>query len=178
MINTKKLWLLALLLLFFDQFTKMIAELKLPYSEEIHFGLSSWMSFVKYYNESTFMLVHNAQVYDVSLFHFQAIYAAIAFVLIYGIWWVSRHPLMKDNLIEVKFALIGLFVTLGGVMGNLTDRMIKGKVVDFLKLNFFTEYEPVINAADIMLYVGLLLILCSWAIIITKCFKNCFLKKK
>lgn len=170
-----KLWVLATALFFFDQLTKVIAEWHLPYDQEIL--VNSWFSILKYYNETTFMLIYDAEMLNMSHVTFTIAYAIIAIIIFLGVFWVSKHKAMRENLIEVKFALIGLFIILAGSMGNLTDRVLRGKVVDFIKINLSDNYEPVINVADIMIYIGLFFIILSWIVIITKCFKNCFLKK-
>jgi signal peptidase II len=64
-------------------------------------------------------------------------------VLVWG-WKSARsHPEMVAPL-----ALI-----LGGALGNLVDRLARGRVVDFLDFHFW----PVFNVADIALTVGVLL---------------------
>lgn len=56
---------------------------------------------------------------------------------------------------------IALGLQLGGALGNLTDRLVRGSVVDFLDLNFWPlERWPVFNLADasIVAGVGLLVV--------------------
>lgn len=173
--NNNKLWLLAIALFFFDQLTKIVADWHLPYDQE--FLIASWVSFLKDYNETTFMLIYDAEMLNMSHSIFTMTYSVIAFIIFIGVVWVSKHKAMRENVIEVKFALSGLFIILAGSMGNLADRIIRGKVVDFVKINLSENYEPVINAADIMIYVGLFFIILSWSVIVTKFLKNCFLKK-
>ena len=45
---------------------------------------------------------------------------------------------------------------IGGAVGNMIDRIIRGFVIDFLKLSFF---PPVCNFADYCLTVGAVLLL-------------------
>ena len=49
---------------------------------------------------------------------------------------------------------------LGGTIGNGLDRIIRGYVIDFIKLNFI--YFPVFNIADISINIGLILIIYSF----------------
>ncbi len=63
-------------------------------------------------------------------------------------------------LYKTKIAFVDLFgfsFILGGTFGNGIDRIIKGYVVDFIKLNFI-EF-PVFNIADISINIGLILII-------------------
>jgi len=53
----------------------------------------------------------------------------------------------------------GLALVLGGVLGNLTDRLFRGAVVDFLDL-FIGHYRwPTFNLADVVITTGALLLL-------------------
>jgi len=53
----------------------------------------------------------------------------------------------------------GLALVLGGVLGNLTDRLFRGAVVDFLDL-FIGHYRwPTFNLADVVITAGALLLL-------------------
>lgn len=60
---------------------------------------------------------------------------------------------------------IALGLQLGGALGNLVDRLLRGSVVDFLDLNFWPFKEwPVFNLADasIVTGAGLLVLVMLW----------------
>jgi signal peptidase II len=61
--------------------------------------------------------------------------------------WLRRGPLRKSE--HVAFALI-----LGGALGNLIDRVMRGYVIDFIHLTHW----PVFNVADICIVLGVLLL--------------------
>lgn len=48
----------------------------------------------------------------------------------------------------------GLSVLLGGILGNVTDRIIYGHVVDFILLGSLTKSSPAFNMADALQWVG------------------------
>lgn len=50
-------------------------------------------------------------------------------------------------------------ILLGGIIGNLIDRIIYGAVVDYLDFNIFGYNFPVFNLADIFIVVGVILII-------------------
>lgn len=50
---------------------------------------------------------------------------------------------------------------LGGVLGNLVDRVMRGYVIDYISLNIFGYYFPVFNFADICIVVSMILIIVS-----------------
>jgi len=61
--------------------------------------------------------------------------------------------------IQERLTHWGLALVLGGVLGNLTDRLFRGAVVDFLDL-FIGRYRwPTFNLADVVITMGALLLL-------------------
>jgi signal peptidase II len=58
----------------------------------------------------------------------------------------------KDN--RLSFSLI-----LGGAAGNLTDRIIRGYVIDFLDVYVGRYHWPAFNVADSALTIGILLLM-------------------
>lgn len=48
----------------------------------------------------------------------------------------------------------GLSVLIGGIMGNVTDRIIHGYVIDFISIKYGTFASPVFNFADAIQWVG------------------------
>jgi len=76
-----------------------------------------------------------------------------------------------------EWARISMTIIIGGALGNLTDRIFRGQVVDFLDFDFFNiqipafkllsfhfsgysmERWPVFNIADIAISVGMVLLL-------------------
>lgn len=57
---------------------------------------------------------------------------------------------------EQWLARLGLAVLIGGALGNLVDRIFAGQVLDFIE----TPLRPgIFNVADVMIYLGLILVL-------------------
>lgn len=52
----------------------------------------------------------------------------------------------------------GLSLLVGGIFGNVLDRIINGYVVDFISFDFFNWHTPVWNMADMIQWVGYLFI--------------------
>lgn len=175
-IDNKNLWFGTILVFLFDQVTKIWALNRLPFSEEV--VSKSWFSLYRIYNESTIMLNLDAENYNISVVEFRLIYAVIAVCLTLGILWVTNQPALNENKIEAELAKSGLFIILGAMLGNLTDRIFRQGVIDFIKLDMFENTVPILNIADIMIYVGVFAIIIAWVIIIFKIIKNCFSFKK
>ena len=64
-------------------------------------------------------------------------------------WHVYKEIRYKD-----KAELISLTLFSAGTLGNLIERILNGKVVDYIKLEYFNF--PVFNAFDIMICLGIL----------------------
>jgi signal peptidase II len=63
---------------------------------------------------------------------------------------------MVIALVPIKslFLRAGLPILVGGIMGNVTDRFIRGMVVDFIAFNFNLHSTPIMNMADICQWIG------------------------
>jgi signal peptidase II len=73
-------------------------------------------------------------------------FSAIALVVVSVLLWKNHHAHLATG--------IGLSLILGGALGNLWDRLARGRVVDFL-LFYFRRYQwPVFNLADSAIVVG------------------------
>ncbi len=56
---------------------------------------------------------------------------------------------------------IGMALLLGGIIGNVWDRIIWGHVVDFISFRFGTWSSPIFNIADAIQWVGHILVMYS-----------------
>ncbi len=74
--------------------------------------------------------------------------------------------------IKTKLECIGISMTIGGIFGNLLDRVIYGKVTDFLSFKFGSYNFPVFNLADTFICIGILLLLIEYIITYKRGEKN------
>ncbi len=78
---------------------------------------------------------------------------AITAIAVVG-YYLARTP-PSDRLSLLSFGLL-----LGGIMGNLVDRMMNGYVIDFLTLHWKDQFAwPTFNVADAAITTGVLIIL-------------------
>ena len=74
----------------------------------------------------------------------------IGFIVCAAVVYYYLKYCRKDAFMTVCLALI-----LGGSLGNLCDRVLRGSVVDYIDFRFF----PVFNFADVAINIGVLLII-------------------
>jgi len=73
-------------------------------------------------------------------------FSAIAIVIVAVLLWKQARPL---GITGVALSLI-----LGGAAGNLWDRVVSGRVVDFLLVYYKSYQWPVFNLADSAIVIG------------------------
>ncbi len=74
------------------------------------------------------------------------LFSVAALVIVTALLWRNSHSL--------NTTAIGLSLILGGAIGNLWDRLLSGRVVDFL-LFYVGQYQwPAFNVADSAIVVG------------------------
>ena len=80
------------------------------------------------------------------------VFSVVALIVVLTLLWRNTHTLATTGL--------GLALILGGAVGNLWDRLLTGRVVDFLLFYLGSYAWPAFNVADsaIVLGAGLLVI--------------------
>lgn len=74
------------------------------------------------------------------------LFSVVALIVVTALLWRNSHSMMTTG--------IGLALILGGAIGNLWDRLLNGRVVDFL-LFYVGQYQwPAFNVADSAIVVG------------------------
>ena len=65
--------------------------------------------------------------------------------------------LIKD--VKGYFQMIGVSMLIGGIIGNLYDRVVYHKVIDFLSFRFGSYNFPIFNLADSFICIGVLILI-------------------
>jgi signal peptidase II len=74
------------------------------------------------------------------------LFSLVALVIVSALLWKNSHSMTTTG--------VGLALILGGALGNLWDRLLSGRVVDFL-LFYVGQYQwPAFNVADSAIVVG------------------------
>lgn len=83
-----------------------------------------------------------------------AIVTAAAIVASVFIIWYLRKVRERELTLRLSLALI-----LGGAVGNLIDRVLFGRVVDFFDFQIMGYHWPIFNVADSSVTIGMILFL-------------------
>lgn len=73
--------------------------------------------------------------------------------LLFFIKFINDNRILT-NLDNISFGLI-----IGGIVGNLIDRLIRTYVIDFFSFNMFGYHFPVFNVADTLIVVAVILLI-------------------
>ena len=74
------------------------------------------------------------------------LFSIVALVIVSALLWRSSHTMTASA--------VGLSLILGGALGNLWDRVLNGRVVDFLLVYIGSYQWPAFNVADSAIVVG------------------------
>ncbi|MBR2827629.1 MAG: signal peptidase II [Bacilli bacterium] len=82
-------------------------------------------------------------------------------ILISVIFLLFLNNFIKKEKNFTKLSILSLGMIMGGVFGNLLDRMIYKSVIDYLSFHLINYDFPIFNLADIFITVGTGLLLLS-----------------
>jgi signal peptidase II len=140
----RRLWLVALIIYVLDQVTKTWVAAKIPFPT---YGPPWHVEVIPGF----FNLVHvgnTGAAWSILSGRGPWLAALAVFTLIAIYWW--RHTLgLRSRFVQLCFG--GLC---GGTVGNLTDRILHGHVIDFLDFHFGRYAYPSFNVADMGIVCG------------------------
>ncbi len=131
----------AMIVTFVDQFTKYLVVKNLFLHESVKI-LGDYIKITFLYNEKGLFGLS----FGPSWIYYILPVAGIAFV----IYLISKT--------DSKFYLVLLGVILGGGMGNIIDRVVKGKVVDFIDMGIGNLRWYTFNVADASIVISVIII--------------------
>lgn len=142
---------IALVILILDQVTKIWidSDMKLYESIPVIDGFFN-LTYVRNTGAAFSMLNDLSEAYRVPFFASVAVVASIAIV-----YFVHTTPASQ------KVVLVACGCVLGGALGNLTDRLAYGSVIDFLDVYYGAWHWPAFNVADTFISIGVGLLLLS-----------------
>ncbi len=138
----RKIFGLATLTLFIDQVTKIIMNILMQSGDKI--------PIIK--NFFALELIENYGA-AWSVFNYKVELLIVASIIALFIVYRYMYSFKKNKRNNLAFGIL-----LGGIFGNLIDRIFLGYVRDFLSFQFFSYHYPIFNVADIAIVVGVLLL--------------------
>lgn len=141
--NREGIYSVAAILLIFDQLIKLLVRSKVSLMEEI----SVIPGFFSIYH-----LENTGGAF--SIFSGATIVLIVLSVLVLA--FIHCYVITDEKM--TKWRIFGLGIVIGGIVGNLVDRLLYGAVVDYLSFNIFGYEFPVFNLADVGITIGFLIL--------------------
>ena len=145
--NLKKFIIGVILILFLtillDQLTKYIAFIVL-FKEKQVLIINHYLNFRPVWNDGI----------SFGMLQGYGNFGRISFIIIaisISLWIILYSR--KLNII----GFVGYNMIAGGALGNVIDRLIHGKVIDFIDLHYEEYHWPTFNMADSFIFIGVLL---------------------
>ena len=140
----KKVALLSLIVLVFDQILKFIIRSKLVLNETINV-IANFFNITYVENDGAAWNILSGN---------KIILILIALLVLFFIFY---YFIFNKKLNKIDVITYSLFI--GGLLGNLWDRIFIGRVIDYLDFKIFGYNFPVFNLADICIVLGVLIII-------------------
>ncbi len=135
-------FIIIAVLLFVDQFIKILVDFNMQFGERIE--VLNFLSLEKLYNFGISFSVLNGSTY---------------LIIILSIVALSYLVYLKKDYLNTSFINIGLLLVFIGGVGNLIDRVQNGYVIDYLKLDVLKINFPIFNLADIFVSIGFVMVI-------------------
>jgi signal peptidase II len=141
-------YLLSLVVIIIDQWTKWLAQTNLAFHEPIPV-IEPFLNWTLAYNYgAAFSFLADQAGWQKWFF------AGLALIMsLFLIGYLVKAPR------KAKLLSLGLALVLGGAIGNLIDRLLHGHVIDFIHVHYADVWHyPIFNIADIGICIGVALI--------------------
>lgn len=137
-------YLIALLVIVFDQITKWLIVSKMEFGQSITV-IDQVLYITSHRNRGAAWGILQGQMW---------LFYAITVIVIVAIVYYIQKAAKGKRLLGISLALM-----LGGAIGNFIDRVVRKEVVDFIHTYIFTYDFPVFNIADSALVIGVVLLM-------------------
>ena len=137
--------LIFLVLIYFDYVSKL-CTIKNPNIKYRSIELTSFLSMTPVWNSGiSFGFFQNSG--DIGRYGFTIFAFLVSFCLIFSAFKLPRY------------SSLGCILIASGAIGNAIDRILYGKVVDFIDFHIKDLHWPVFNLADTIIFIGAVLFL-------------------
>jgi signal peptidase II len=136
--------LIALLVVLLDRVTKRVIARELPLhdTKKLIAGFF-YLTHVENRGAAFSLFADSQGQWKIAML---VMFSVVALVVVSALLWRSSHTLTTTG--------VGLALILGGALGNLWDRLLSGRVVDFLLFYIGSYQWPAFNVADSAIVCG------------------------
>jgi len=142
----KTLWI-ALLVIIIDHITKYLAVSNLTFGEPV--PVIDHLNWTLAYNYgAAFSFLADSGGWQ------RWFFVGLAFVMTaFMLWWLKKLPA------KITTEVVALNLVIGGAIGNVIDRILEGRVTDFIDFYIGTWHYATFNIADVAISLGALLLI-------------------
>ena len=140
--KTLKILLIIISIFLLDRFTKVLVINNLTLGESL--------SVIDGFFNITYVNNHGAAF---GILDGKVIFIVIVSVLIFA---YLIYEIRKDS--HSKLIITSISFVIGGLLGNLFDRVVYGHVIDFFDFNFFGYDFAIFNVGDAFIVIGTILL--------------------
>ena len=141
--NKEIVYSIACVLLMIDQLIKLLVRSNVPLLKEINVI-------------GDFFSIYNIENTGAAFSLFSGSTVVLIIISVLVLLFLHYYVLSEASI--TKWRMFGLGIVIGGIVGNLVDRILYGAVVDYLSFNFFGYGFPVFNIADIGITLGFIIL--------------------
>jgi signal peptidase II len=140
----KYLLLIALLVVLLDRISKWLVAKDIPLfeSKKLMAGFF-YLTHVENRGAAFSLFADSASEWKIAML---VMFSIVALVIVSTLLWRGSHSRITTG--------VGLALILGGALGNLWDRLVSGRVVDFLLFYIGSYQWPAFNVADSAIVIG------------------------
>lgn len=139
----KKISLYTFLFLLIDQISKILVRMYLNLYNDIVL-IPNFLSLIHVKNDgAAFSILEGKTIF----------FILIALIVLIGIIYYIKNKNFK----KIDYIIYGMLI--GGIIGNLIDRIIYGNVTDFISFTIFNKPMPIFNLADTFICIGCILMI-------------------
>lgn len=140
-----KIIIITIITLFLDQVIKFICNLYLHNNVNIIPGILS-LTYAEN-NGIAFSMLSGNRMFIVLI---------SIVIIVFLVLFLYKDFILKKEISLFKELTFGIL--LGGILGNLIDRITRGVVIDYVSIKIFSYNFPIFNLADVAITIGVILI--------------------
>jgi len=142
--NKEKILSISAIIIMIDQIIKILISSKMKLNQEIEV-IPNFFSIMFVKNKgAAFSILQDQKI-------------LLVIISLVVLFFLNKY-IDKTKLLN-KFSIISLGFIIGGIIGNLLDRLIQDGVIDYLSFQFGKYFFPVFNLADSFIIIGIILML-------------------